>query len=304
MKSLAQVNLNSLLHFHSAAKHRSLRAAARELGLSAPAITHSINKLELQFGVTLCIREKGAFQLTERGRSLYERACTTFDSLRAFAEERQTSDTYEGLLSIVMIDHFENSTFKTALNSVLKKFPKMKLSLQVSDSNSIQNLVRQGDLDFGFGIFDERLAALRYFKVGEEKLQYFVSDRHPLWKKVSVTKLDLHGQNVTWVDTQMRNRTNLELQIFSDHKGYKMNVAAYSNNLEAALKILLSGYSVVPLPPSYIQSLRLRNVRRLDVETRAPMIIEECVLSSRAERSIVAAEFLRSLTHHIERSGD
>lgn len=299
MNGLSKVNLNALLHFHAAARNRSLRAAAQELGLSAPAITHSINRLEAQFGVRLCIREKGAFQLTERGKSLFERASAAFEELSSFSEEGETSETYKGLLSIGMIDHFENPDFRAVLGSVLGRFPRLKLSLQVSDSGSIQDLVRQGDLDFGFGIFDQRLPGLRYLKVGEEKLQYYVSDRHPLWKKTQVSKLDLHGQSVTWVDTQMRNRTNLERQIFMDHKGYKMKVVAYSNNLGAALKVLLSGYSVVPLPPSYVQSLGLRNVRMLEVETRAPTITEECVYRERTERSLVAAAFLRALNDKV-----
>jgi len=49
------------------AKTRSFTRAARELSLTQPAVSHHINQLEKELGITLFIRKKGALQLTKQG---------------------------------------------------------------------------------------------------------------------------------------------------------------------------------------------------------------------------------------------
>jgi DNA-binding transcriptional LysR family regulator len=67
------------------AQHGTLSAAARELGLSQPAIAQQIKRLEAEAGVPLLIRTRRGVRLTEAGRALVDHAVVIADQL-ALAE--------------------------------------------------------------------------------------------------------------------------------------------------------------------------------------------------------------------------
>lgn len=66
-----RINLNQLSVFYLAAKHKSLKEAAREIYVSPPAVTMQIKKLEAWLGFAVFERGQGDLRLTERGRALY-----------------------------------------------------------------------------------------------------------------------------------------------------------------------------------------------------------------------------------------
>ncbi len=266
---IQDINLNALLHFHTVAKHRSLRKAAQELHISAPAVTHSLNNLEDSLNETLCIRNRSEFSLTEAGTHLYETTQKIFFELQNFTTKKEDKENFSGTLSIGILDHFENPLFEIALQKVIKKFPQVKLNIQSYDSDTINQLLIEKEIDIGLGIFSNKSPRLKYTKIGEEKLCYYISKNHSLWSKKKITKDDLVGQKVTWLDNRNRKKSDLELNIFAENLKYKMQFYGFSNNLSGALQILLSGHTVVPLPEMYGQFLEKKYaVKMLDVETK------------------------------------
>ena len=266
---IQDINLNALLHFHVIAKHQSLSLAAEELHLSAPAVTHSLNNLEGSLGGALCIRTRALFQLTQEGTKLYQLTQSIFKELEAFTTRYADDTQFDGTLNIGVLDHFENSKLQIALEKVVKAFPLLKLNIQSYDSNTINRLLLEGELELGFGIFSQRSPRLKYVKIGDETLRYYISNKHPLWKKKKVQKEDLFGQKTTWLDNQNRKRSDLENNIFVENLKYKMKFFAFSNNLSGALQILLSGHAIVPLPENYGVTIeKTHPVKKIEVETR------------------------------------
>jgi len=277
-RAVANLSLDALVHFHFIAKHQSLKSAAQALGLSPPALTHSLNKLERSLGVTLCQRGKSGFLLTENGKLLARKAETIVAEMGGYLASLASPEKFSGILSIGVLDHFENALFDTALEKVVKTFPAVKLNLMVVNSDEIQTLILSGELDLGFGIFHNQMDSLKYLTVGAGKMRYYISDRHPYWKKPFRQKEDLYGLTVTWVDSQKRNIANLENEVFCEHPNYKMKVSGFSNSLDGAMKILLCGHAIVPLPPSFVESLNHKGrIRELKVETKARTLMEHCV---------------------------
>ena len=158
-----------------------------------------------------------------------------------------------GLFNLSVVDNFENEIFSSSLEKVIQRFPKLKINLQVQSAQEIQNSVLKGESDIGFGIFNNKIESLNYRKLGEEILCYYISEKHSLWGK-HVRREDLIGQNIMWVDTIYRTKSNLETQVFIDNPRKKMKTAAYTNNLNCALKVLKTGKFVVPLPEGYLES--------------------------------------------------
>lgn len=73
-------SLVHLLAFEAAARRGSFTRAAEELGVSQPAVSQSVRKLEERMGVTLFTRHRRSIVLTEAGRMLGE------DTSRAFGQ--------------------------------------------------------------------------------------------------------------------------------------------------------------------------------------------------------------------------
>lgn len=277
---LSNLNLNALIHFHYIAKNRSLSLAAQELNLSAPAVTHSLNNLEDTLKQKLCVRSRSGFQLTTAGSRLYEATQKIVGELDSFSNSQGNDQEFSGILSVGVLDNFQNADVEEVLRQVSQQFPQMKLSIQSYDSDTISKLILSHELDIGFGSFSNRSPRLRYVKVGEVGLRYYISKNHPLWKKKKVSKEDLHGQKTTWLDNRNRSKSDLELNIFVENQKYKMQFYGFSNNLSAAVQILLSGHAIVPLPESYGDALaKTQPVKKLEIESKSKVLDEFLVFN-------------------------
>ena len=90
--------LNALI---AAVEDGSLRAAARRVGVSQPALTKMLRELERELSTTLLVRSTTGVVPTAQGRALYERACTVTRELGQAVEEiEQLSGRMVGELSI------------------------------------------------------------------------------------------------------------------------------------------------------------------------------------------------------------
>lgn len=67
--------------FLAIVREGSLRAAARALGIGAPAVSHQLKALERRIGVDLLVRTTRSIELTEAGRTLHAGAAPAFEEL-------------------------------------------------------------------------------------------------------------------------------------------------------------------------------------------------------------------------------
>ena len=81
------MKLNSLLHFLAVAERGSLRAAARDLEISQPAITRSVQELEKELGVVLFERRTKGVTVTPMGAVFLRRAMAVRNELRRAQDE-------------------------------------------------------------------------------------------------------------------------------------------------------------------------------------------------------------------------
>ena len=95
----------------------------------------------------LCIRTRALFQLTQEGTKLYQLTQSIFKELEAFTTRYADDTQFDGTLNIGVLDHFENSKLQIALEKAVKAFPLLKLNIQSYDSNTINRLLLEGELE-------------------------------------------------------------------------------------------------------------------------------------------------------------
>ncbi len=289
---ILKVGLDPILHFESVGRLRSLKSAANELGLSQPAVTHSLSKLEINLGVKLCVRSRTQFALTEAGQRLFVLSQEMKRGLEGYQSFLEEKESYDGLFNIGILAQIQNETFEKSIVKTIEAFPKMKLSIQSYAAAEIQNLVSVGELDIGIGIFNHKLSHLSYKNIGEETICHYVSERHPLWSKKVIKEDDLKNLPVTWVDILNRNKLALTAEVFVENKRGIKTVATYTDNLLAAVWILRSGTSIVPMPLEYLESeKRDFKYRHLDTARKPFKLKQELVSRSDFANASIATKF-------------
>src|SRR5690242_2637890 len=193
-RSLATLPLDPLRHFHEIALQGSLRRAADALRLTPPAITHSLAKLERALGVRLCERSRAAFHLTPAGKTLFQTTREMFKSLDDCVTSINGNGDDVGSFRVGIQTNLLDRQVDRILARMLTHFPRIRIAYHAGNPTDILQLVRDGDLQFGIGMFPSaKPVNLEFRRVSTQRLAYFVGRNHPLWRKRNVTRADFRG---------------------------------------------------------------------------------------------------------------
>ena len=95
--------ISGLEVFLAIVREGSLRAAARSLGVGAPAVSHGLRALERRIGVDLLVRTTRSLELTEAGRTLLAGAAPAFEEItKAIEGTRAIGKSTSGTLRLTM----------------------------------------------------------------------------------------------------------------------------------------------------------------------------------------------------------
>ncbi|MBC7003027.1 LysR family transcriptional regulator [Photobacterium sp. BZF1] len=159
MKSLP----SQLPIFIEVAKEKSFSAAARNLGISTPAVSKAINKLEDEWKLKLFHRSSHSLSLTSAGRELVEKLSPAVDSIFSAISNSQTvNNELSGTIKINLPStSLGVDTLLPYLMRFAEKHQNIELDLHFSDASI--DLVANG-FDLGIGTYlnqDSRLIAKR-----------------------------------------------------------------------------------------------------------------------------------------------
>lgn len=115
------MNLNHLHYFYVFAKHRSVTAAAEELGISQPSLSQQLRIFENEIGVPLFLRKGKSIELSTKGRWLYDRSLSLFDVVDEidFAMKRYDFDRSE-MFEIAVANEIERPFVAEIVGEVIK----------------------------------------------------------------------------------------------------------------------------------------------------------------------------------------
>jgi DNA-binding transcriptional LysR family regulator len=144
------MNINQLRAFTSIVEKGTFSAAARNLGISQPAVSLQIQSLEELIGVELLDRKMKKVQVTEAGKLFYETAKQVVSQLDSFQQKLDDiGNSVKGNLAI------GGSTIPGAyilpklLGKFKEKYPEVSVSLRISDTDEIIEQLISGVLHIG-----------------------------------------------------------------------------------------------------------------------------------------------------------
>jgi DNA-binding transcriptional LysR family regulator len=141
--------LPSLRPFAAAARHRSMSAAARELGITQPAVSRHLHMLELALGKPVFLRSPRGLELTESGQRLLDTAGPMLAALDATVEEIRAPHR-DRTIFLAMNSGLAQLWLSPRLARFRKAFPNVYLRLMQTDRDE-DLLAGDYDLAIRFG---------------------------------------------------------------------------------------------------------------------------------------------------------
>lgn len=162
------MKLSALRDFVAVCQCGSLRAAARQVGVTQPAITRSIQELERELGAPLLERRSQGVRPTAVGEAFLRRASAVGNELdRARQEVAQLTGLHSGDLAVGMSGVPQITLLPDALQSFRARYPRVKINVVDAPYHRIQSELVVGSMDIYVGpaprVLSGELVAERLF---------------------------------------------------------------------------------------------------------------------------------------------
>ncbi|WP_158159103.1 LysR substrate-binding domain-containing protein [Pseudomonas sp.] len=142
--------LRAVRTFEAFARHGGVNAAARELGISASAVSHQLRLLETFLQQPLTLRQGRNLVLTEEGREYYRAIRSAFAVLRS-ATEHVLEKSATRQVTISLIPMFGFNLFIPRLGSFLQENPGLDINVTYANHRSYPSDAADLSIRFGTG---------------------------------------------------------------------------------------------------------------------------------------------------------
>lgn len=144
----SDLDYNLIKTFIEVYECKSILLASKKLFNSQPAVTASIKRLESYLGGTLFIRTSKGVVPTTEGVNFYNTCISTTNLLDKGIDEFKTfNNLNEGYLNIGSSSTIVRKLLLPFLSAFNKKYPKVVIKITDADSDRLQKLLKNGELD-------------------------------------------------------------------------------------------------------------------------------------------------------------
>lgn len=148
--------IQQLRMFNEIIQNGSIRAAAKKMNLSQPALTRSLRELEQVLGATLIIRSNDGAILTEAGKSFSVYSSLILEELeRATIDIKQINQKVESNVAFGISSLLAVTILSSVIKDYKKRHPSINVLLKEAQLSTLLPSLREGLLDFAVGTLDE-----------------------------------------------------------------------------------------------------------------------------------------------------
>ncbi len=250
-RPVTDYDLRLLRIFVSVVEYGGFAAAEKALGVTRSTISVHMSNLEARMKLTLCLRGRGGFLLTEDGQAVYRAVIDLLGSINDFSLLIGTlGKELSGELVILCADKLDDTKQKK-LAAVIQLIHDSSSNLHVVlDSDSISNIEKQLLNDKAhIGLFPKYQAVdgLQYDSLFNEPVYLCCGKEHAFFSKVDsqITAEELAAMPAIHPGIDIDNLGREQL--------VKLNLSAKSYQFDTRKTMILSGRYLGFMPQSYIQ---------------------------------------------------
>ncbi|MBW3694938.1 LysR family transcriptional regulator [Vibrio sp. T187] len=235
-----------LRHFLAVAEHGNFTQAAKALHIAQPALSISIKKLEQSLELTLFRRGEKQVTLTNEGQVLFahaKRIAQQFHDTQLAMNELKGLEKGEVRLGApsMMGSYF----FPQVLMAFKSQYPNLKLTLIDAGTESIREMLLNGELDIGVINDADVPDDLETDHLLDSEMMAVVGTTHEFSKKTSLTFEEFFQEELILFKPGYFHRDFID-SVHQEH-GFDMNIAFESNLLPMILSILKQEFAITAL---------------------------------------------------------
>ena len=219
--------------------------AARALNFTQSGVSHAVQALEDELGVTLLSRNRGGVVLTADGRALLpqiEKLCAAHHALMQSAASLKGVDT--GLVKVATFSSVSVHWLPSILQSFGERYPNIEFEVVTGDFyDQIEEWILRGTVDCGF----LRLPSVKHlqtYPLHREQLQVIVPCGHPL-ELAAPFPLDALAAEPF---IQLEEGEDYEIVAAFDKMGIRPNVKYTAREDRTILSMVSKGLGISLLP--------------------------------------------------------
>jgi DNA-binding transcriptional LysR family regulator len=253
MHSTRQIEIVQVL-----ARRRHFGLAAKDLGVSQPALTRSLKQLEAELGVRLFDRQ--GVTPTLFGEIILQRGARALSSFDELAREIALAKGLEfGELSIASGLYPAAISAERALGRLIERHPRLRVDFRSMNWERAAIEVLEGSVDLGFAELPEAPTGdeLAVETIRTSQSHFFCRADHPLLRKASVTAEDIF--NCPWVGPSMPGRISKLLPSDDLPCGYfdaasgKFRCRVLVGSFSSAKAVVMESFAICGGIPSQIE---------------------------------------------------
>jgi len=228
-----EIGLKELRSFRAILHAGSITAAGRELGLSQPAMSRLLAKLEKNVGFPLFHRDRGRLLPTPEALIFLdqvEHALGGIDRVSDLA--RNISNNKVGQLKLVAPPSFSEGVLPDVVADFLDRFPGVHLSLESRSVETAKAMIATREVDGGFVKRPVGRQDLREEPVAVSECVCLVHSAHPLAKSANLDPRALAGEPLILLGLGQSSRIQIEAA-FAE-AGVKPNVRIDTHTIASA----------------------------------------------------------------------
>lgn len=191
------MNIRDLQYALNVAKYEHFGKAAEVCHVSQPALSMQIQKLEDELDILIFERSNRKVMLTHVGRQILvsaQKALNAIEEMKAIAQTAQ--DPFAGDLYLGAFPTLASYYLPKVVLMLTKRFSKLKLFLQESVTQDLQNALLDGSLDAAFLALPNPIAELQAIELFEDPFYLAISEQHPWANYKTITTQQLQNQSL------------------------------------------------------------------------------------------------------------
>lgn len=230
-----------LKYFCAVVEKNNITGAAKFLNISQPALTKSIQELEVILECKLLNRSKVGVTPTDKGRLLYKKAKSIVLQTEGLSEFIKFSEEKVQSLSIGMIDNVAECY---AIEEISKLSKTLDLNLIIDNTSNLQKRVEQGDISFALATMPKKIgnSELSVSIIGEERLAIFCHKNN----------LESQRKHTNLISYNQSSNTFAALEEQLNSTKIRYDYILYSSSPSVMLKMLSHTNTSAILPEKYV----------------------------------------------------
>lgn len=192
------MELRDIEYFGVIAEHLNMRRAAQALGVTPPALSKSLRRLETAVEARLVQRTGRGVELTPFGAALAAQARRLRLTLADIT--REVADLTSGRAGHLRIGAgpTDCELLPAACAQVMRAAPRLTIDITISDNDELVPLIRAGKIDLALNTIPARPAdGIEQMHVINDGYVAYASSRHPLSRKRKLRVADLVAEDWT-----------------------------------------------------------------------------------------------------------